>query len=386
MIEFKHNTGLKQLTTVTADAAKGSFSVEVASTAELSEGQWVCLSVLNNDPAFVAAELKAGNPTDAELANMTNIRTIGVQVYDYHQIRSISGNKLTFVEPIMHEVDLRYTANTSPSGYNWSIHKFPHYENAGVEDLTFRGNAKDHFEHHGSWQDDGAYKPLNFVRLTNSWLRMVGFESVSEACSIVTSANVSAYDITFSGRRGHAAVRSQGSSRVFIGATTDRTSGYLIDSPETYSEQAGQYHAVGVSKQSMGAVLWRNTWGNDSCFESHATQPRATLIDCCTGGWMPFRQGGDAAQVPNHLADLVVWNFNSTTPQTTAFIFWDHDSRWWKFIPPVIVGFHGEPTTFDASQVQAELSNGTPFFIESLYEHQLKARLGAVPAWLQALK
>ncbi len=386
MIEFKHNSGLAQVTTVTSNAAKGSFSVDVASAAGLSEGQWVCLSVVNNDPAFVAAELKAGNPTDAELATMTNIKTSGVQVYDYHQIRSISGNKLTFVEPLMHEVDLQYTANTNPSGYNWGIYKFPHYENVGVEDLTFRGNAKDHFEHHGSWQDDGAYKPLNFVRLTNSWLRRVGFESVSEACSIVTSANVSAYDITFSGRRGHAAVRSQGSSRVFIGATTDRTSGYLIDSPETYSEQAGQYHAVGVSKQSMGAVLWRNTWGNDSCFESHATQPRATLIDCCTGGWMQFRQGGDAAQVPNHLADLVVWNFESTTPQATAFIFWDHGSRWWKFIPPVIVGFHGEPTTFESSQVQAELSNGTPFFIESLYEHQLKARLGAVPAWLQSLK
>lgn len=385
MIEFKHNSGLSKVSDVTADAEKGSFSVEVASVAGLSEGQWVCLSVVNNDPSFVAAELKAGNPTDAEVAKMTNIVSTGVQVYDYHQIKNISGDTVTFVEPLMHEVSLKYTGNTNSKGYNWSIYKFPHYENVGVEDLTFRGNAKDHFVHHGSWQDDGAYKPLNFVRLTNSWLRRVGFESVSEACSVVKSANVSAYDITIGGRRGHAAVRSQGSSRVFIGAVTDSSSGYLIDNPGTYAEGAGQYHAVGVSKQSMGAVLWRNTWGNDSCFESHATQPRATLIDCCTGGWMRFRQGGDEAQVPNHLADLVIWNFNSLTAQTD-FIFWDHSSCWWKFLPPVIIGFHGEPVTFDMTQVSRLESNGTPVEPESLYEHQLKARLGAVPDWLQSLK
>ena len=50
-------------------------------------------------------------------------------------------------------------------------------------------------------------------------------------------------------------------------------------------EITGQYHAVGVSKESLGAVLWRNTWGSDGCFEAHATQPRATLIDCSKGSF-----------------------------------------------------------------------------------------------------
>lgn len=386
MIELKHNSGLSKITDVTADAAKGSFSVEVASTTGLAEGNWVCLSVVNNDPAFVKNELKDGNPTDSELSRMTNIKDVGVQVYDYHQIKSISGNTVTFYEPLMHEVELKYTANTNSKGYNWRLDKYPHYENVGVEDLTFRGNAKEHFKHHGSWEDDGAYKPINLVRLTNSWIRRVGFESVSEACSITSCSNVSAYDIRFSGRRGHASVRSQASSRVFIGSCTDTASGDLIDNPSTHSEMAGQYHAVGVSKQSMGTVLWRNVWGNDSCFESHATQPRATLIDCCKGGWMKFRQGGDESQVPNHLADLTIWNFESTTSQSGLFGFWDHSSRWWKFLPPVIVGFHGRFVTFDESQVKTLVSNGSPFPIESLYERQLRERLGSVPAWLGELK
>ncbi len=386
MIELKHNSGLSKVTDIAANAAKGSFSVEVASAAALSEGDWVCLTVVNNDPAFIQAELSAASPTSSELSTMTNIVNTGVQVYDYHQIKSISGNTVTFYEPLMHEVDLQYTANTNANGYNWRIDSYPHYENVGVEDLTFKGNAKADFVHHGSWQDDGAFKPINFTRLVNSWMRRVGFESVSEACSLIWCANVSAYDITFSGNRGHAAVRSQCSSRVFIGATTDTASGYLVDNSSVYSEGAGQYHAVGVSKQSMGTVLWRNTWGSDSCFESHATQPRATLIDCCTGGWMKYRQGGDQNQVPNHLDDLVIWNFCSLTAQSATFNFWDHSSLWWKFLPPVIVGFHGQPTTFDESQVKLLQSNGTPVSPESLYEQQLRARLGALPAWLTALK
>ena len=386
MIEIKHNSGLTALTEVTANAAKGTFSVQVASTTELAEGQWVCLTTVNNDPSFVEEELKGGNVLTTELAGMTNLVNTGVQVYDYHQIKSISGNIVTFVEPIMHEVDLKYTAYTGDKCYNWKISKYPHYENVGIEDITFKGNAKDHFVHHGSWEDDGAFKPINMTRLTNSWMRRVGYESVSEACSITNCSNISVYDIIFSGTRGHAAIRSQVSSRVFIGATTDSSSGYLIDDPSTYCETAGQYHAVGVSKQSMGTVLWRNVWGDDSCFESHATQPRATLVDCCKGGFMRFRQGGDEAQVPNHLDDLVLWNFESTTTQSGTFIWWDHASKWWKFLPPVIVGIHGQPVTFDQSQIKLESSNGTPVDPESLYEAQLRLRLGAVPAWLNSLK
>ena len=154
----------------------------------------------------------------------------------------------------------------------------------------------------------------------------------------------------------------------------------------TWRDDAGQYHATGVSKLSIGAVLWRNVWGYDSCFESHATQPRATLIDCCSGGWRRWRQGGDANQMPNHLADLTVWNFNNTTPYSGTWIWWDSGSDWWKFLPPIIVGFHGENVEFDPEQTMHIGSNGIPVNPESLYEAQLRNRLGYIPAWLNALK
>ena len=387
MIDFKHNSSFTPdgSPDVVKNVKKGSFSVELSSATGLKVDSWVVLSVQNNDPAYVAEELKAGNVATGELGPDHDINKNGVKVYEYHKIKSIEGNVVTFYEPIHHDVDVNYTGFSGNGCYNWKVMNYPHYENVGIEDLTFKGDCKSNFKHHGTWEDDGAFKPLGMTRLTNSWLRRVRFTSVSEACSVTNCSNVSVYDVIIDGKRGHSSIRSQVSTRVFIGATVDRSSGYLVDNASAFVEGAGQYHAVGVSKPAIGTVLWRNVWGSDSCFESHATQPRATLIDCCRGGWMKSRQGGDENQVPNHLADLTVWNFESLTSQAN-FNWWDHSSRWWKFLPPIVAGFHGESVSFDESQMKINFSNGMPVNPESLYEAQLENRLGHVPAWLNSLK
>ena len=385
MIQLKHNTGIQSgnvLATVTGDSPKGSFSVTVGGASGLREGDWVCLYMKNSDSEVVAEELSPYTVGTSDQGATWTIATEGVTVQDLHQVRSVSGNTVTFYEPIMHEVK---------AAYDWTIVGYQHYENVGVEDLTFAGNAKEGFDHHASWEDDGAYKPISMTRLVNSWMRRVDFVSVSEACSVIESANVSVYDCEISGTRGHAAIRSQASSRVFIGAVKDLAEGLKMDDlghdvVGSNVEWTGQYHAVGVSKQSIGAVLWRNLWGPDGCFESHATQPRATLIDCCEGGWKRWRQGGDAVQMPNHLADLTIWNFDNTTAYSGTWKWWDQSSYWWKFLPPTIVGFHGQSVTFDETQTKRIESNGTPVQPESLYEAQLERRLGAVPGWLTALK
>lgn len=367
---------------VTADAKKGTYSIEVATPEIFSVGEYVCLYLHDKNPELVAKELL---PYQWE-STMTNIAETGVQVEDYHMITAKDGKKITFKEPIMHEVEAKY---------DWILKKYYYYENVGIEDLTFVGNAKADFGHHDDWEDDGAYKPLNFMRLVNSWVRRVDFENISEAASIISSANVSVYDVNILGNRGHAAIRSQGSSRVFIGKVTDRTTGPLADSPYIVTEGAGQYHACGVSKPSMGAVIWNVYWGDDACFEAHATQPRATLIDMCKGGFVQSRQGGDADQVPNHLNDLTIWNMYSTNtklngngnlPANGEFDWWRDGWKYWKILPPVIVGFHGEPVNFVDSQVKLDENNGVKVLPESLYEAQLEKRLGHVPAWLLELK
>lgn len=373
MVEFKHNSSLSELTSVTGDSPKGAFSVTVASSSGIKQGDWVCLSVENNDPAFVAQEVA---PYEAA-SNMTDILTVGVQVMDYHQVAFVKGNVITFKEPLMHAVDAMW---------GWKVMRYPHYEMVGVEDLSFKGYAKDDFIHHGSWQDDGAYKPLAMGRIANGWVRRVRFTSVSEACSVYSSANVSVYGVEINGNRGHSAIRSQASSRVFIGKVYDHTDGPLHSSHSVVIENAGQFHAVGVSKPSMGTVLWRNAWGKDSCFESHCKQPRATLLDCCEGGWVPHHGGGAETDLPNHLQDLVIWNFNATTPSSGVWSWWAPEPNRCKYLPPIIVGFHGQDCQFNSSQVLVDESHGTAVNPESLYEAQLKKRLGMVPAWLDAIK
>ena len=383
MLQIKHNSSVSPLTDVVSDARKGSFCVDVAQPELISVGEWVCLSVVNNDANFVANELQ---PYKAE-AGMTNIIKNGVQVYDYHQVKSKSGRTIHFAEPIMHEVEKKW---------NWKIMKYKHYENVGVEDLTFVGNCVNDFEHHRSWADDGAYKPIAFNRLVNSWLRRVDFESVSEAFSIYGSANVSVYDVNIKGNRGHSALRSSGSSRVFIGAVDDQSEGLLVNNRSVREQRAGQYHACGVAKQSMGAVIWKVRWGKDANFESHATQPRATLIDYCSGGFHQLRQGGAADQVPNHLADLTIWNMNverkpeigtkGQMPANGAYDWWRKDWMFWKILPPTVVGIHGEPVKFVKEEMKLDENNGHIVEPQSLYEAQLKLRLGEVPAWLQQLK
>lgn len=385
LIEFKHNSDLKELTAVTGDAEKGTFSIEVASTSGIKAGDWVCVSLKNNDPALVAEELAPHSLS----SNWTELKDNGVQIYDYHQVKQVSGNTLTFYEPIMRKIEAKW---------GWKVNQYPHYENVGVEDLTFLGHSKNDFKHHGSADDDGAFKPIQMIRLTNSWMRRVNFESVSEAHSFVSCANVSAYDIEISGNRGHSAIRSQASSRVFIGKVYDYCNGYIAvnsggNQLGDYMEGAGQYHGCGVSKQSMGAVIWNVRWGDDSCFESHATQPRATLIDRCQGGFVAWREGGDIIQLPNHLNDLTIWNMQATKVVydpgwNGKWIWWDDNNQWWKNLPPVIVGWSGETVSFDTSENQIKYfeSLNAPVSPNSLYEAQLKLRLGYVPAWLNALK
>lgn len=363
-IYFKHNSDGVKLTDIFADTAKGNHSIWVESTAGILVDDWVCLKLTNNDPELVEQRLGSDYYGDTDSSFDININ--GVQVSEYHQVKSISGKRIEFYEPIMHDID---------SEWGWELYTYPHYEGVGVEDLTFEGCAKDDYVHHGSWEDDGAYKPINFMRLTNSWMRRVNFLNVSEASSIIYSANISIYDILIEGNRGHSAIRSQSSSRVFMGKVTDRT-----------SSGAGQFHAVGVSKPAIGTVLWRNEWGSDSCFESHANQPRATLIDVCRGAFMEYYQGGDLNQGPSHMEDLTMWNFEATSASATTPFKWWNSGDGWRFLPPIVVGFHGASITFDTTQMQLEESTSEAVYPESLYEAQMERRLGSLPSWVTELK
>lgn len=404
LLVIKHTNGPNnagnspKLASVTENAKRGDFTVKVSGTTGISSGQWVQLRLRSGDRELVKKEIGpiALNENWAIAKapisiNQSSDDLYGVKITEFHQVKSAANGKITFYEPIMHDIDIKYNDTEG-----WEIRTYKYLENVGIEDLSFVGNALDGYAHHGEghaeqakvgWQYDGAYKPLLLQRVVNSWVHNVHFESVSEALTFAESANSSAYDIRISGKRGHSAVRSQGSSRVFIGKVRDESAGN-----DVYGKSCqGQFHGCGVSKPSVGTVLWNVTWGNDACFESHATQPRATLIDNCSGGLVYYRAGGDENEVPNHLGDLTLWNLNVTGTDSHAsnFAWWSDSDTWWKIFPPIVVGTHGMNVKFpgkEQQQVTYEESTGMKVSPESLYEAQLRERLGYVPGWLNALK
>lgn len=404
LLAIKHTNGPNnagnspKLASVTENAKRGDFTVKVSGTTGISSRQWVQLRLRSGDRELVKKEIGpiALNENWAIAKapisiNQSSDDLYGVKITEFHQVKSAANGKITFYEPIMHDIDIKYNDTEG-----WEIRTYKYLENVGIEDLSFVGNALDGYAHHGEghaeqakvgWQYDGAYKPLLLQRVVNSWVRNVHFESVSEALTFAESANSSAYDIRISGKRGHSAVRSQGSSRVFIGKVRDESAGN-----DVYGKSCqGQFHGCGVSKPSVGTVLWNVTWGNDACFESHATQPRATLIDNCSGGLVYYRAGGDENEVPNHLGDLTLWNLNVTGTDSHAsnFAWWSDSDTWWKIFPPIVVGTHGMNVKFpskEQQQVTYEESTGMKVSPESLYEAQLRERLGYVPGWLNALK
>ena len=404
LLAIKHTNGPNnagnspKLASVTENAKRGDFTVKVSGTTGISSGQWVQLRLRSGDRELVKKEIGpiALNENWAIAKapisiNQSSDDLYGVKITEFHQVKSAANGKITFYEPIMHDIDIKYNDTEG-----WEIRTYKYLENVGIEDLSFVGNALDGYAHHGEghaeqakvgWQYDGAYKPLLLQRVVNSWVRNVHFESVSEALTFAESANSSAYDIRISGKRGHSAVRSQGSSRVFIGKVRDESAGN-----DVYGKSCqGQFHGCGVSKPSVGTVLWNVTWGNDACFESHATQPRATLIDNCSGGLVYYRAGGDENEVPNHLGDLTLWNLNVTGTDSHAsnFVWWSDSDTWWKIFPPIVVGTHGMNVKFpgkEQQQITYEESTGMKVSPESLYEAQLRERLGYVPGWLNALK
>ncbi len=378
MISIRHNGGKDnlQLAKVTGSAKKGDMSIEVDDVSQLKVGDWVKLTLLNNDKKVIEEELK---PYKLQ-SSMTTLINKGVHVVDRHQIKAIDGKRVIFEEPIMHAVN---------PAYGWDIKTYAHYEEVGVEDLTFKGKAKNNFHHHAGWQDDGAYKPLDFMRQVNSWVRRVDYVSISECMTFSECANCLFLDSEISGNRGHSSVRMQYSARGFIGKVWDHSNGYLNDDKifTEYKENLGQYHACGISKQSIGNVIWQCHWGDDSCFESHATQPRASLFDQCCGGFMQFRMGGDKKELPNHMDDLTMWNFNclATNPNDPVpFNWWiyNESTGWYKTLPPTFVGFHGKNVNFKEDEMKLNENQGKEVLPGSLYEAQLTRRLGSTPQWL----
>lgn len=344
------------LTKVISFAKRETFNIQVENTHQLKKGDWIILKMVNNNPELIKEDL-GGIKIDSK---WTSIINKGVQVNERHQIKKIVNNTITFYDPI------HYTINPK---HNWKLYRFAHLHSIGFENLNFKGNWTKKFVHHGSAQDDGGWSILQISKVVNSWVKNCHFINVNNAISFSQSAASTALNITIRGNKGHSAVHAAGGS-----------TGILL---AKINDLAGMHHTTGVAGGSTTAtVIWKCKHTSDTSFEIHASQPRCTLFDTVEGGFFAGRAGGAVQNLPNHGKYLVLWNYKETDTKETNFKFIATGSKYWKIVPPIIVGFHGSGTTFLKEQIQYIEGKGLPVHPSSLFKAQLELRLGYLPKWI----
>lgn len=348
----------KKIGTVTESAKIGSFDLTMNTTEGLKPGDWIILKLLDNSQELIKNELGSNEVSPT----WTNLINKGINVKVFYQIKKINKETITLTAPISYNID---------SKYNWEVFKFANSQEVGIENIAFVGNWKDQFVHHRSWKDDSGFTMLNFSRLTNSWIKDCRFTDCSVAAIVLQSANVSVLNCKVTGNGGHEAITSNASTNVLIAKCID---------------EASQWHSFGSSHGSMNTVVYKSTYPATTCFESHANQPRNTLLDQVEGGLMKNRAGGAEENMPNHMQGMVFWNYKQTNEAVNNFEFWPQKEVYWKIPNPIIVGYKSKGTTFNPEQLGHSESLDRQVEPASLYEAQLQLRLKSMPEWLKKLQ
>lgn len=365
------------LTDVTSNAARDTYSVEVANASSISVGQWVELYIKDKNPDLLAEELSPYSTSDLHEPSSLKIVNDGVEVREVHKVVGKNGNRITFKEPIHRAVDV---------AYNWKINNFKVIEEVGVQDLKYTGGFVWNHIHHRAPQElfpgepvggpnaylsSSGWSGIQFNHVVNGWVSNVEFSDMSQVAQFKFSAYCSALNNRYTGNPGHNFIVTNSSTGCLIGKNIDYTSGI--------------WHGCGVNAVSIANVLWRNEspQNGNSGMEIHASQPRSNLFDVCKGGFF-FNQGGSTGALPNHLKHLVLWNFEGVSYQASGVKSWRPNSEtvYAKFLMPIISGLRGFTMSTAANQYQVNESPGAAVDEESLYEAQLEYRLGALPSWI----
>ena len=325
----------------------GSTSIYLQRPANIKAGDWIQLSLTNNAPALIKKELGIHEADTA----WTSLINDGVKVRMIFQVKAVTDNHIELNAAIPYDIDTKYT---------WTVYKFACVEEIGFENIAFVGNWKDKFVHHRSWKDDSGFSLLHLNQSVNSWVINCRFTDVNVGLTTGSSANISILNCMVTGNGGHEAISNTGGTNVLLGNLTD---------------SAGAWHSFGVANTSINTVVWKAHYLSNTSFETHSSQPRNTLLDGVTGGLQNNRGGGSLFNMPNHLSNLVFWNYKQTNSTENIFDFWPKKPWYWKIPMPIIVGFTGG-TTFIHDQLKYEESTGKSALPTSLYEAQLKLRLG----------
>ena len=340
-------------TAVIGAVKRGSFTIPVKSIEGFKVGEWVAVKAATPK---LDAELMCGLQPDP---TWTRIIKDGSSMSELHQVMEIQGESLILKEPVLVNLGADFEAKIFPMTL---------IEQVGVEDMALQGGWRGAFVHHRSALDDEGWDGIQFKGVANGWVRRCSFLNLNTGVYLRDSAACSILENRFAGNKGHydVAIRSNCSFNM-MGLTEETTA------PQ---------HGASTGNRSAGTVVWRWLMSKASTVDSHGNGPYATLIDRVDGGTMT-RSGGPAPSFPNHLRWMVFWNFFYDSDDEQPINFWNYEKgKEAKFVKPLFVGLHGKPVKLKEDSVEANEYPGTPVSPESLYEAQLKLRLGKLPDWV----
>ena len=340
------------LTRITESADRETFWITVADISRLKVGQWITINMNIKSTAGITEFLAPRSLNSLTGKYYQKLFKEGITIHEEHSIAEIQGNRVRLGEPLRTDVNI---------AYNWYVRSFPHLEEVGVEDISFQTSYSEKFVHLVT----KGWSLLKFHYCVNSWIRRTSFVNTTNGLNFTRSAAITAHQVTIAGNPGHLCFTNQDSHGIWIGLSEDISN---------------QYHGPGISHSSTGIVYHRVDMSPKQPIDIHRTDPSyANLYDCVNNGRLSGSSG--AGVPPHHLRRLVVWNFNHGGNDT----HYDFGRGYLRFLHPIVVGFHGNPATFNESALEVLESNGTAVEPESLFEAQLELRLGTLPAWLNNL-
>lgn len=358
MVQIKPPVAPTQtITTITADAPRESFVIEVADASRLTVGQWVTVAL--SDPSAVPYYFQ---PYTVD-PSWERLFTEGMRAQERHRIVALDGNTVTFGEPLHIEIN---------SEFAWQLQTYPHASEVGIEYLRVEGGWDRKFVHHRSHLDDGGWSIFEIDNIVNGWIRDVTFVDVNYPIHMDSCSAFSVLYLSVEGNPGHYGMHARRGYGVLVGLSRDR---------------ASSWHGPSMGYRGAGTVYWRYDYNPDASWDAHSGTPYATLIDASSGGIMYGRSGGPLVGMPNHWRYFTLWNFEHTGEPVSDYDFWREDpSKRDRFLHPLLIGVHGQPATFVTANLGYEEASGQPVEPASLFEAQLALRLGELPTHLVEAK
>lgn len=341
----------KKITTITKDAPRESFWVDVKDASALKAGQDVVIRHRSEE----YTRLYFGKlPLKKEWTRLFGDKG-GMLIHEIHTIEKIDGNRVRFKNPLHFDLTLVKSASFDLITYN-SI------EECGIEDLRFSSNWKSYpeeFIHHKNAIHDYAYEAVGMEYVKNSWVRNCAFHDLNEGIMLRAGYQVSILNVSFKGKKGHASVHARTGYGVLV---------------KNCDFNNAQHHGAGTGYSASGTVITQCSLGRDQNFDIHSGQPIATLFDQIDGGVF-YNLGGPEGGHPHHGKHLVLWNFHHKSEKEQHYNFWDMSRRRnYTIAEPLLIGFTSDKkVSFENAGLNE--SQNAPVLPGSLFEAQLALRL-----------